>query len=752
MSPGRYISIRVGVLLALFISGNGLPSLAGQNGAVHLPTQTQNTFTVTNTNNTGPGSLSQAIAAANAAPGMDSIVFSVVSGPQSIIVTSGLPAITDPVIIDGTTQPGYAGAPLIELNGSGAGGDGLRIQAGGSMVKGLVINRFSGSGITLAGGGGNRIQGNYIGTDASGTADLGNAGIGLNLQGSSNNVIGGTGPGEGNVISGNNGIGINVFGGSSNQILGNYIGTDASGSAAIGNSNQGVGLTASSNNAVGGPVPGARNVISGNFSTGVSISAAPSLNEKATGNQIKGNYIGTNAAGTSALGNRGDGVFILTASDNFIGGAAPGEGNVISGNGGGVNITGKEAVRNQVQGNYIGTDAAGSAAVPNPVGVRIINASNNLVGGTSAGTRNVISGNGGAGVLIYDSVGSTGNAVQGNLIGLKADGSGALGNGGSGVTFDNVANGNMVGGVVAGAGNVIAFNGGDGVTLRADPGPMFPAGGNAVRENSTYSNARLGIDITPTDGVNPNDAGDADLGPNGRQNYPVVATAGTGGSITTIEGTLNSAANGTFTIDLFSSDTCDPSGYGEGRNFIGTLSVATDSGGNASFTFTPLSTVTAGQFVTATATDANGDTSEFSQCRQVATVDPPPANPPVLLTEEGTERAVALDSVTHMRDPFPVVTMLNFSADHRTRVSLFALNVDLLPGEDASAITVRAGDAQQRAFSAPVEYVGKVLGLDTITQVVVKLPDEALNAGEIFLALSYHGRASNRVIVGIRAP
>ncbi len=130
------------------------------------------------------------------------------------------------------------------------------------------------------------------------------------------------------------------------------------------------------------------------------------------------------------------------------------------------------------------------------------------------------------------------------------------------------------------------------------------------------------------------------------------------------------------------------------------------------------------------------------------TVTPPP--PPVLLSEEGTGRAVALDSVTWVRDPFPIVTTYNFSSDQRTRITLFATNLQLMPGEDASAVTVRAENSQGRIYSLPVEYVGRVPNLDWMAQVTVRLPDELAGAGDVWVSISLRGATSNRALVSIR--
>lgn len=182
-------------------------------------------FTVTNTNDSGPGSLRQAMLNAEATAGHNVIRFDIPgSGPHTISSLSALPFINDPVTIDGTSQPGFSGKPIIELNGSmaGDGTNGLHITAGNCTVQGLVINRFSWSGILLAINGGNVIKGNYIGTNVTGTAALGNGDIGINVEASSNNTIGGTKPAERNVVSGNQtGIRILGQGATGNKVLGN---------------------------------------------------------------------------------------------------------------------------------------------------------------------------------------------------------------------------------------------------------------------------------------------------------------------------------------------------------------------------------------------------------------------------------------------------------------------------------------------------------------------------------------------------
>jgi hypothetical protein len=517
------------------------------------------TFVVTNTGDSGTGSLRQAILDSNAHLGADSIIFNIPGpGPHTIRPSTALPVISDSVTIDGSTQPGFTGSPIIELDGSSAGAnaDGLRITAGNSVVSGLVINRFSSDGVELSVNGGNIVKGSYIGTDVTGTVDLGNAFRGLNI--------------------------------------------------------------ASSNNIIGGTTSAARNVISGNDNTGISMSAGT------TGNLVQGNFIGTNAAGTRAIGN-GTGVVTEGQSGNSsshtIGGTAPGARNLISGNNGpGISIGGTLS-GSLVQGNFIGTDVTGTVAVANVSDGVLINfgSANNTIGGTTAAARNVISGNGGNGVRSdYHP-----NTVQGNFIGTQANGVSPLGNNLNGVLI-NFFNDNAIGGSANGAANTIAFNGGVGVLVLGTTSP--------VSSNAVFANAGLGIDLDG-DGVTPNDPCDGDAGANNRQNTPVITSATSAGGTTTIEGMLNSTPNITFTIEFFSNGACDPSGFGEGETLIGSASVTTNGGCLASFVVTLPIAIPSGRFITATATDPNGNTSEFAQCSLVgptptATPTPTPAATP----------------------------------------------------------------------------------------------------------------------------
>jgi len=264
------------------------------------------------------------------------------------------------------------------------------------------------------------------------------------------------------------------------------------------------------------------------------------------------------------------------------------------------------ATGNSVEGNFIGTNASGTADRGNGTnGVYISGESGNTVGGTQPAQRNLLSGNGLDGVIVFG--GETDNRVEGNLIGTTADGTGDLGNTRNGVLVGEADN-TAVGGTEPGATNTISGNGADGVVINGSD-----ATGNSVLSNSIFSNEGLGIELDLASGVTENDADDTDTGPNRLQNYPVLTSA----SPTTITGTLNSSPGKTFTIEFFSNPAANfPTGFGEGETFLRETTVRTNERGRASFAVA--TSVAAGQFVTATATDASGNTSEFSQARVVA--------------------------------------------------------------------------------------------------------------------------------------
>lgn len=425
------------------------------------------------------------------------------------------------------------------------------------------------------------IEGNYVGTDITGRYAIGN-GHGVYVRATSNVTVGGSSPAARNLISGNANSGIAFANGSGNLAAGNYVGTEKTGTTALANGT-GVALFGSQSDAV------IDNLISGNGVIGVFMS-------NVANNVFRGNRIGTNAAGTAAVPNVGWGVFGYgNNTDNLF------DGNLISGNTGvGFEIAQPTDQRNVLQGNYIGNDITGTVALGNgSAGVRLYQAPDNTVVG------NVISSNGGDGIAIGIGT-ATGNVIQGNAIGTDASGTFDLGNDGSGIYILIGASDNTIGGIAASEGNRIAFNRGAGVLV--DSGTN-----NSLRGNAIYGNGGLGIElgVNLLPGVTPNDAGDGDDGPNRLQNFPVI-TLSEAGLTTHVAGSLSSTPNTTFMLDFYANPVADPSGFGEGRRYLGTVTVTTDAGGDAGFDAYLAGASLDGEFITATATDPVGNTSEFS--------------------------------------------------------------------------------------------------------------------------------------------
>ncbi len=370
-------------------------------------------------------------------------------------------------------------------------------------------------------------------------------------------------------------------------VAGNFIGVDPTGSVDLGNGGSGVMLAEGATaNVIGGSTPADRNVIAGNNSPGTTSGAGVWLEDQSTAdNVILGNYLGTNAAGSAAIPND-FGINAQSAAGTRIGGPTPGERNLVSGNSNtGVRISGADDTA--VVGNYIGTDAAGGAPLGNGnQGLRVDNAGHCTVGGATAADGNVISANRDVGVRLagYATV------VRNNVVGLDADGAAAMPN--------------LNGGV-----HVYGYT------------------GNALRGNRIAAANGLAIDIdadggSPPDGVTPNDPGDADTGPNELQNFPVLTSALGFVQTTEVRGTLDSTSASTFTVELFASPACHASGHGDARTVLGAADVVTDAAGDASFTVVLPVSVPPGSVITATATDDAGNTSELSACVTVQAVHP----------------------------------------------------------------------------------------------------------------------------------
>lgn len=538
----------------------------------------------------------------------------------------------DKIVFDVTTFPPFPASTVVSLSAGlpplSTGGDWVDAEGAGVVVDGgdsgltcFTVNSDGNAIKSL------RIRHCLVGIRIDGTLSL-----------VRNNVVGGVEqPGDGNVL-GANGTGVLIVGPGAreNLLAGNLIGTDVSGVAADPNET-GVKIDGAPYNSVGdavslavagrpagsGGMPG--NLISGNAGDGVVITGA-----SAQGNVVQSNLIGTDITGTAALGNGGDGVYVSGALDTVIGPAvlapavASPSGNVISGNDAhGIEVVAGAATL--IRGNLIGTDASGFSALGNGLaGVRLAESPGNTVGGLQEEAANVISGNRGPGVHITGA-GSAGNLIRGNLIGPAVDGATIVGNGGQGVLVTSAGH-NMIGGTVPGSGNLIAGNDGAGVAVVATPAPSVS---KAILGNSIYQNGGLGIDLED-DGITLNDPADPDVGANGLQNYPVL-TAAVAGSGTEVDGWLNSTPNTGFRIEFFANDSCDVSGYGEGAQFLGSAVVTTDGDGNAVLHASLPVAATAGQAVTATATDPANNTSEFSACvlvTEAATPTPSPTPEP----------------------------------------------------------------------------------------------------------------------------
>ncbi|HUS36076.1 MAG TPA: right-handed parallel beta-helix repeat-containing protein [Verrucomicrobiae bacterium] len=509
------------------------------------------TFTVTNTADSGAGSLRQAILDANANAGPDVIDFNIAPAGEKTITlanaSGGLADISDPVTIDGTTQPGFSGKAAIEVSGASVltAVDGLRITTSNCVVRGLVIDRFRSDGIEINGGGNNVIEGCIIG---------------LNLAGAT--------------------VSANSF--------------------------NGVLISDSSSNRIGGATAAARNIISGNVQQGVRIDGVTSM-----GNVVSGNYIGVDITAAIDRGNNQHGVYVNGPVATTIGGATIDERNIISGNDqNGILIEGAGSERTGVYGNYIGTDAQGLVDLGNTAdGVRINLVGNHRIGG--AGKGNLISGNNSDGIEITGAT-ATNNYVEANLIGVNSTGAAGLANSTHGIQISANASWNYIGGAVPGQGNTIAFNNQDAIYILAGTN-------NTIRANSTFSNGGQGIDLDPN-GATANDSNDADVGANQRQNFPILTSAVVSATETLVTGTLNSTPGGLFWIDVYSVSNPDVSG-GEGQQYLGAFMLNTDVAENGFFSV-PLIVAANGRYVCATATDEWGNTSEFSPNINVATTAP----------------------------------------------------------------------------------------------------------------------------------
>ena len=622
---------------AATITVNSTADTAANDGVCTL----REAITAANTN-TASGAAAGECAAG--AAGLDTIAFAIPgAGVQTITAVLGFPAITEPLFINGYSQPLSSANTLavgdnavllveIDFNNLASGGLTINATAPGSVVQGLAIRRAPGLALILVLGDNSKVQGNFLGTNAAGTAAGPGSVYGV-FVGAVNVLVGGTAPSERNVISGNS-ANINVqslFGVVPSAVIqGNYLGTNASGTAAI-TSNYGVVAIAGTGDVIGtvtigGTTAGAGNLVSGNLLNGVRIDLGGGGGTLG-GATIQGNIVGLDATGVNALPNAGDGIAVLknasaTMGPVLIGGATAAARNIVSSSTNsaqGIHLNGSPATTS-VLGNFIGTDVTGTVGRPNQANGILLQNGAATIGGAAAGAGNLIAANLNGGILVSDSTAT----ILGNLIGTQIDGVTPLANGAFGVqvTQGSAATQVTLGGVAPGQANRILIGASQtGVTvggttaraaIRGNSIAMSAAGGFPISLKSTFPTA--------------NDACDADTGPNLLQNYPVLTGAAIAAGSVTVTGTLNAAASTTFQVDVFSSPACNSFGFGPGRTYLGSATVTTDVTCNGSFSVSlPIG---AGETViTTTATDPAGNTSEFSACL-VAGAGPTPTPTP----------------------------------------------------------------------------------------------------------------------------
>jgi hypothetical protein len=557
------------------------------------------------------------------------------------------------------------------------------------------------------------VQGNFIGTDVTGTRitdgaghplDNGNAAMWMNA---SYDLV------RGNLIS-NNPVGTDKTGilafGFHNRFEGNFFGTDVTGTNALNaGAGGGVSLTGSNNtiggldtNASGDPLAGAGNL----FAAGAGIGIGGNFSGPSSNNVVEGNYMGTDITGTKLLG-EGSSIEIgdHDATNNTIGGATAAARNIIVGNSEGIKVqddsSSSSVYSNVVEGNYIGTDVFGTHALGEfNTDVRIA-AAGNTIGGTTAGAGNVIAGAGGG--IILSPGGTDGNGVlpsdnliEGNLIGTDYTGTKSLSNPGIDILIQGGVN-NTIGGTTQGAGNLIVGN----ANTTANGVALSGGSGNAILGNSISNHHYLGIEL--------------DFGANHNQAAPVLTTATSSSAGTTVTGTLASVVNSTFRIEFFSNRVRGNAGYGEGQTYLGFTTVTTDSSGNATFTAS-LSAVPAGQlWLSATATVANadgtfGDTSQFARDVAVPSAN---AGDPYTMTYGGSVTLDASASYDPDGDALTYAWSINGQANAATGVNPTLTWAQLqaagVTGAGMFTVSVTVNDGNGSiAISAPVTVtVGK---------------------------------------------
>lgn len=790
---------------------------------------------VTNTNDSGSGSLRSALFFVSKFPELATtrpVSFRIPTtdpgysgGAWTIKPLTSIELETNDIVLDGTTQTTFAGntnasGPEIALDGSAAGSNSFAFIMSGSnnTLRGVTLMKMKGPALWIhgskGGGANNKVYGCFIGVNPQGTAAAPSA---QNLvaitDGANSNIIGANTASDRNLISGSTAGGVSIYNSSkTNRIVGNWIGLNSAGTNTIPSTYSGINIgSGSSGNIV------ELNTVSGNGG-GIQVYDTPSVN-----NQILNNKVGVNPSGTSALGNAGNGIAIIntsgcTVSGNLCSGNTHGgilvyqgaSSNLITNNIVGLNAAGTAAIPNQgngisiigsnnntvsnnvssgngydgiliyegassntVIGNTVGLNAAGSAAIGNNNGISVLSegTSSNIIGGDTAAKRNIVSGNRATGIYLADQASQ--NSVIGNWIGLSKAGTTAIGNTFSGVTVQRKAVNNIVGGTASGHPNVICGNGGDGIsiwdsetsgnqfinnyigvtpsgtllkntnrgviigngpTLNTLKGNIIPghsngvliyqeAGksaptGNNIEANSIWNSQYVGIDLVREGaswGADTNDDKDPDLGGNNGQNYPVLTSASRTSSGIRVIGNLNSTPNRSFRIDFFACDTSHSSGYGEGQRFLGSKTVSTNSSGNASIT-ADVNTAE-GTVVSSTATDlTTKDTSEFSQTVSIPnglvglSVSPTEVNAGQNATGTVTLATTAQGSfLVNLSSTHPSVASVPASAtvSSGTASKTFTISTSSVGGDVLTTITASAGGVTKTAtllvkgFQAP---------------------------------------------------
>ncbi len=505
----------------LLILRRGLSAPEAVNG---LPVTT---FTVTHADDLDDGacdaahcSMREAIQAANASAGADAVEFAVGSGPVTLTITSDLPPITETLTLDGRSQPGYAGQPIVELVGN-AGIEGLVFEADSlgngvdnSCIRGLVIRGFDPMGLTLDG--------------------------------------------------------------RDSAVIGNHF---------VGNAVHGIYALRAANLQIGGSNPADRNVFGSNLHSGMRLGST------GIAHVVQGNYIGIGADGTASLSNTYYGIWDESQLTT-VGGPAPGEGNVISGDGGIHHTVGCfGGTDSLIQGNFIGTDASGLLPRGNRTGIQ--GGSRLMIGGSAPGQGNVI-----ANSLFHGfSVLTSGHVLQGNSIGVGADGVTPMGNEAGGVRLRSTDN--LLGGTEPGQGNVLAYNLNYAVEYLGWPANFTL--GNSFHSNDTQARTTIWSHLVGQ--------------------VVAFSSAAANATQTRVEGSfVDGIPNGLHRLEFFASPMCDISGYGEGEHFVGALEVTADGTGEADFSVVFPVPVPVGHVVTATTTLPGEGTSRFSRCEGVVSL------------------------------------------------------------------------------------------------------------------------------------